>query len=196
MKAVNDDNTPQEGGLMERIQESPRTVSALIIILIVAAAIYAFSGRQDPNANPDTTPQVNEAGETITEEGEDEEDATPTSTPADGTSPTQQPPKELPQARKTDSGYEEVAQPGDGVTHLARRATSRWIQENQAGYDVSKEHQIYIEDYIQKKVAKRGLSIGETQTISFDLVKEAVDSAKNLSESQLKNLSQYTYVLT
>jgi hypothetical protein len=196
VKAVNDDNTPREGGLMERIQESPRTVSALIIILIVAAAIYAFSGRQDPNATPDSTPQVTEAGDEVTDETEDSEDATPTSTPADGAATTKQPQKELPQARKTDSGYEEVAQPGDGVTHLARRATSRWLQENQAGYDVSKEHQIYIEDYIQKKMAKRSLTIGEQQTISFDLVKEAVDNAKNLSESQLKNLSHYTYVLT
>jgi hypothetical protein len=39
-------NLEEEGGFIQRVKESPRTVSALIIILIVAAAIYAFSGEE------------------------------------------------------------------------------------------------------------------------------------------------------
>ena len=42
-----DDFEDDNGGILKRLKESPRTVSALIIILIVAAAIYAFSGDGD-----------------------------------------------------------------------------------------------------------------------------------------------------
>src|SRR3989344_3352994 len=41
-----EENTTEDESLFDRIKESPRTVSALIIILIVAAAIYAFSGNE------------------------------------------------------------------------------------------------------------------------------------------------------
>lgn len=178
-------NTPQDEGLLQRIKESPRTVSALIIILIVAAAIYAFSGPQkEGNPAPSETPQDSAVGQVST-------------SPVPG-SPTVAATKvtvastPLPEARQTETAYVEVAQQGDGVTHLARRAADHWLQDNQAGYDVTAEHKIYIEDYIKDQIGRKGLQLGAEQEISYQLIADAVAAAKELNEKQLKNLSKYT----
>lgn len=183
---------------VERIKESPRTVSALIIILIVAAAIYAFSG--------DKTAQ-DEAAQPVTETTSDEA-AQPadTTTPAAGkeTAPTVTPVSKeeiaaavetLPEARKTDVSYVEVAQKGDGLTHLARRATARYLNENAVDFAITNEHRIYIEDYIKDHMQRTPTRIGAEKEISFDLIKAAVESAKTLNEKQLKNLTKYTSAL-
>jgi len=199
------------GGLVERIKESPRTVSALIIILIVAAAIYAFSG-DDTATTPDTGEEAavtetttEEEGTEAVAEGEaatetDEADTTdsavadvePTEVTQEELADTS---KELPAATKDSEGYSEVAQAGDGLTHLSRRAATRWLSENQAGFTVTNEHRIYIEDYIQNKLGSTALGLGETKMISYDLIAEAVTAAGELTESQLTNLTQYSHVL-
>lgn len=193
----------EEGSFVDRIKESPRTVSALIIILIVAAAIYAFSG--DDAAAP--TGETDQAAVT-TQEGEPEEgdEATPapsqagevavvTSTPVTQDQLKDEAAK-LPEPRKTDNAYVEVAQAGEGTTHLTRRATTRWLSENQAGYNVTNEHRIYIEDYLKDRIGSEGLSLGQEHSISFELVQEAVNAAKELNENQLHNLTQYTHALS
>jgi hypothetical protein len=211
-----------EGGMMQRLRESPRTISALIIILIVAAAIYAFSGpdtgdqntageliaQNSPTPTPlgqtDTTAGTEEAvelpGETSGTATPVEPDATvaPTPSPAATVNPAQlqEQTTTFPEARRTDQGFEEVAQSGDGITHLARRAATRWLAENSTSYNVTNEHRIYIEDYIQNKLGTNQLEKGETMTISYDLVREAAEAAGGLSDTQLQNLSQYTSVLT
>ncbi|MEX1997598.1 MAG: hypothetical protein WEA04_02900 [Candidatus Andersenbacteria bacterium] len=207
----------EEGSFFDRIKESPRTVSALIIILIVAAAIYAFSGNDDQGLQDEPGDQVavttqepgtgeeEEAGtETTPSPGEgDGADVTsaPTTTPAAPSEPvTQEQLREaaqaLPQARTTDNAYVEVAQAGDGITHLSRRAVTHWLAENQPGYSVTNEHRIYIEDYIQNRLGSERLEIGGEKSISFDLIREAVAAAGQLNEQQLRNLSQYTHALT
>lgn len=178
-------NTPQDEGLWQRIKESPRTVSALIIILIVAAAIYAFSGpRQSPNESLTETPSASAAGRVTASPAPESQTAAP-----DGKTVQ---PTPLPEARRTETAFVEVAQRGEGVTHLARRAAGRWLQENQAGYEVTAEHKIYIEDYIKDYVNRKGLQVGAEQEISYKLIADAVAAAKELNEKQLKNLSKYT----
>lgn len=182
---------------VERIKESPRTVSALIIILIVAAAIYAFSGDKAPKQ---------EAGQPT---GQGTETATePTATPAPATSASTTPVvtpvtkeqiaatvKALPEARKTATSYVEVAQKGDGITRMARRATSRYLNDNAVDFAVTNEHRIYIEDYIKDHMQRTPTHIGTEREISFDLIKAAVESAKTLNGKQLKNLTKYTSAL-
>lgn len=211
--ATNDHNHDadyEEGSFIDRIKESPRTVSALIIILIVAAAIYAFSGDDAPTTNDQAdqaTVTTEESAEESSTEGEEnadtameETDTAATKTAAPSTPVTQDQMQEaaanLPEPRRSDSGFVEVAQAGDGITHLSRRAVTRWLAENQAGYEVTNEHRIYIEDYIQNGIGSNGLSLGQEQEISFELIKEAVEAANQLNNNQLQNLSQYTYVLT
>jgi len=195
------DDKSGESSLLDRIKESPRTVSALIIIVIVAAAIYAFSGNDQ---QPEVTTPAEEAATTETQEagtteGEvTSETAAPQAQPAQPVSAQQiaSESAELPEASRTDEGYVETAVAGDGVTHLARRAATRYLSENEAGYAITNEHRIYIEDYIKDNIGSRGLALGENQTISFELIKEAITAAGQLNEQQLKNLSKYTYVLT
>jgi len=200
---VEDDMNEEEGGLLRRLRESPRTVSALIIILIVAAAIYAFSGGSENESAVVSEPtdesvavDIGDNEETIEEDGlqgdteESSGDEVASATPPAAT-PTPEP-VELPEPSRTEGGYMEVANPGEGVTHLARKAAARWVEENQTDYDISKEHLVYIEDYIKDSMGSQPLTLGEEKEISFDLIAEAVGSAKDLSETQLKNLSKYT----
>ncbi|MEX0650207.1 MAG: hypothetical protein WD200_04340 [Candidatus Andersenbacteria bacterium] len=187
----------------DRVKESPRTVSALIIILIVAAAIYAFSGdRQQPEdvlvdeeaavqeqvAVIEEGAEGEEEGVVVTEGEQIQTDSTTRVSQEDLATQTEA----LPQAEKTDSGYKEVAAAGEGVTHLARKATTRHLSENNAGYEVTNEHRIYIEDYIQNRLSSTGLEVGQTMDVSFGLLQEAVSAAGQLNQGQLNNLSQYT----
>lgn len=189
---MNDETTNESAspGWLDRIKESPRTVSALIIILIVAAAIYAFSGEPTPSTPEppgtaptatDTEAAADQAVEKKTTDSQQTDEATAPATPP---------------VERQDGAYVESAQAGDGITHLARRATTRWVVENAAGYEVTKEHRIFIEDYIQNRLGTDRLSIGETRTIQFDLISEAVKQAGELSDAQLRNLSQYTAALS
>jgi len=215
---MEDNEMQDEGGLIDRIKESPRTVSALIIILIVAAAIYAFSG--------DEGEQVGETGEQAAVSEEQEGEATEASeeevaevvegevtgeaagdtavrepkvaaetTTAEPPVPVNPPAEPAVEAHRTNTGFVEVAEAGNGMTHLARKASARWLSENQVSYAVTDEHRIYIEDYIQNRMGTQGLALGASMEISFELIQEAVVAAGELNESQLKNLSQYTSAL-
>ncbi len=210
-----EEDEKREGSVLERIKESPRTVSALIIILIVVAAIYAFSGDQQ-NAdelggnNEEQTSEegaTNEQGDEAQNQDEEGQVAgeqaseSPAVTPVPSAQPVTQEQlseqaKQLPEPRKVDSGYIEVAQAGEGITHQARKATTRYLSENNVGFNVTNEHRIYIEDYLQNRLGTQPLQLGAEQMISYDLIKEAVSAAQQLNESQLKNLSQYTYALS
>ena len=191
---------------MDKVKESPRTVSALIIVLIVAAAVYAFSGeeKQVPEEglgtvteettteNEGTNTEVADNEDAVTNEQAESSQALTVVTQQELTQSVTQ----LPEVSRTDGGYVESAQAGEGITHLARRAATRWLSENQAGYEVTNEHRIYIEDYIQNRIGSQGLEIGEQITISYDMVKEAVSAAGQMQGSQLQNLTQYTPALT
>jgi hypothetical protein len=211
------DETPDESnsdGFMDRIKESPRTVSALIIILIVAAAIYAFSGEPtqpgqelantDQAAITDERGATDESGndgqETMVGDETDGNETTTITPPATSVEPIeknqlQDMSRDLPVAERAGAAYVEKALAGDGITHLARRSTTRWLAENNAGYQITNEHRIYIEDYIQNKIGSDGLSIGEARTISFELISEVVKAAGELNDQQLRNLSHYTTAL-
>lgn len=189
-----------DDGFVTKIKESPRTVSAIIIVLIVAAAIYAFSGnKQNANEELSENPSASAAPETSVSPAPQNKDAKMSATPAP-TAPVDKKvlvegSKKLPEGRMTDTAYIEVAQKGNGLTHLARRAATRYLADHEAGYALTNEHRIYIEDYIRKHLPKHPVTVGMEETISFDLVKKAVESAGKLSAPQLKNLSKYTHAL-
>jgi len=107
----------------------------------------------------------------------------------------QQPQEQLPQIKiepqVQPKVYEEVAKPGDGITHLARRALKEYLQEKGQGSNLTPEHKIYIEDYLQKKTGDYWLKIGQKLTFSEELIKEAIQKAETLTPEQLQNLTQY-----
>ncbi len=79
-------------------------------------------------------------------------------------------------------------QKGEGLTHLARRA----LKDYQSEEELSSEHKIYIEDYVQKRLDYSDLHPGDTISISTELIQEAIDQALQLREHELENLKQYS----
>ncbi|MCE9643497.1 MAG: hypothetical protein K8Q97_04280 [Candidatus Andersenbacteria bacterium] len=199
---------PQEenkvSGFVERMKESPRTVSAIIIVVIVIAAIYAFSGNNQKQVaietatpTPEASTQPTASTSPIAKDGKVTGGATAAVTPIapiDKNTLMDQS-KALPEEKKTDSAYIETAVKGDSLTTLSRKAATRYLASNDAGYQVTNEHRIYIEDYVRKHLAKQPVTVGSQETISFELIKQAVESAKNLNDKQLHNLTKYTHVL-
>ena len=76
------------------------------------------------------------------------------------------------------------------MTHLARRALSNYLEKN-SDSELTVEHKIYIEDYLRKHVAKKGIHVGTTAEFSKSLVAEAITKSKTLNEKQLQNLHKY-----
>ena len=80
--------------------------------------------------------------------------------------------------------------PGDGITHLARRAvTARLLAQ---GLVLSPEQRIYAEDFVQNAIGTHSLSVGEKLSFPNILIDSAILGAQTLNEAQLQNLSQYT----
>lgn len=92
--------------------------------------------------------------------------------------------------------YEEVAEPGEGITHLARKALKTYLEEKGADLGLTSEHKIYIEDYLQKKTGDEWLTVGQKISFSEDLIKEGITKAQQLSPEQLENLKQYSALVS
>lgn len=91
--------------------------------------------------------------------------------------------------------YLEVAEQGEGITHLARKALKEYLSENSQDFEITPEHKIYIEDYIVKKIGGEWLKLGETLEISGNLLDEAITRSESLSPEQLENLVQYSQLV-
>jgi len=91
--------------------------------------------------------------------------------------------------------YVEVAESGEGITHLARRALRRYLEEHPQDFEITPEHKIYIEDYIRRQTGDRWLILGETLTFSEELIVEAINRARQLTPEQLENLKQYSQLV-
>jgi len=88
--------------------------------------------------------------------------------------------------------YTISAKYGEGITHLARHALERYLQKRKVEYNLTKEHKVYIEDYIQNRTGSQKIELGHKETFSESLIKEAISKAKNLSQKSLENLKKYT----
>ena len=82
---------------------------------------------------------------------------------------------------------------GNGATHLARAALKEYLKDkSELTGQLEIEQKIYIEDYLQKHTAHtKILKIGDEISFSNELIKEAIDQAQKLTDSQIKNLGQY-----
>jgi hypothetical protein len=89
------------------------------------------------------------------------------------------------------SSYTEKAQPGEGLTHLARRVLARYLKDHPQNIQLTPEHKIFIEDYLAKALGGRWLKVGEEVDFSVNLIQEAINRAQSLTPAQLQNLSQY-----
>ena len=92
------------------------------------------------------------------------------------------------------SSYQVEAQAGDGLTHVARRAMEEHLENRGGGEELTAEHKVFVEDYIQKNMnhSTGWLQVGEDVEVPENLIDEAIEEANELTEDQLQNLSQYT----
>lgn len=162
----------------------------IIAVLILAGGIYLYAVKRSPEASPlteETPIQITEKTEelslkepgAISQAEETEETGTEVV---------------IPESVKKEGQIIEKTVKGDGVTHLARRALKDYLQDKPQ--ELTKEHKIYIEDYLKDKVGARSLEVGEEITFSKDLIKEAIDASLELTPNQLKNLEKYSALVS
>ena len=93
-------------------------------------------------------------------------------------------------ASENGKAYTASAESGDGITHLARKVTGKYLDENDIS-DINNEQKIFIEDYLQNKTGQEFLELGETREFSENLIAEAIDLSRGLNDNDIENLSKY-----
>lgn len=189
----NEEMSFEEEGTSEKakawIQENLRVVVSVFIVAAIALGIYSYSDRSVPT---DETMVAEE--EMTSSEATEEKDMVATTeeeaTEAEEEKKDVMVPAET--SRETEGAFVETAIAGDGLTHLARKAATHYLEKN-ADSSITAEHRIYIEDYLRKNVGhKGGVKIGSSVEFSKELVRDAIAQSKTLNERQLKNLEKYS----
>lgn len=209
MFADDEDFGDEEGDTWDRarawVQDNLRVILSVLIVALIAVGIYNYSkkpvseqpsavdqivGEQSvtpeagvENQNQNTAVEVQpgeKADQVVVKEEKPEQPSQPAAVAQPET-----------KAEKTTEGYTVKAATGDGLTHLARKAVKEYLAANPDA-SLTKEHKIYIEDYLRKHVAQGRLNPGESRVFSDSLIKDSVTQAKTLNASQLKNLQKYS----
>jgi len=84
----------------------------------------------------------------------------------------------------------EVAEPGDGITHLGRKALKKYMEMDK-NLELKDEHKIYIEDYLKDLIGSEPLEIGDTIKFSTQDIEDAIDAALMLNDAQIESLGKY-----
>lgn len=87
------------------------------------------------------------------------------------------------------AAYKYVAQSGDSYTEFARKAVQTYGKVNNVSLSVGQI--IYIETTLTQDADSPVLNLGDEKTIEESKVKEAIDKATKLSESQVTAWAQY-----
>lgn len=164
------------------VQDNLRVIVSVFIVAAIALGIYSYSGR---NANTNTV-----GSGSATEETSDAENALSEITKKNAAVTEQKTPVEL--SRETETSFIESAEKGNGSTHLARRALSNYLEKNPDS-SLSREHKVYIEDYLRKNAGHKGsVKIGTSIEFSKALIDSAISKSKTLNDRQLENLKKYS----
>ena len=91
--------------------------------------------------------------------------------------------------------YKFAAERGEGITHLARKALKQYLLTSAKDLNLTPEHKIYIEDYMQNRTGSQMLHLGEVINFPESLIKEAIAEAQKLTDAQLQNLTQYAQLV-
>ena len=189
------ENTTEQSTQSEEIkrwfQDNLRIIISVAIVVLIAGGIYSYSKRgESPVITMDqatenseevaSTTNVSDISKSVTEQKVATDTAKkPVASPA-------------PTSKETEVSFVETAGRGDGLTVLARRATANYLEKN-SDSALTKEHKIYIEDYLRKNVGQKGgVHVGTSVEFSKDLVQRAIEQSKHLNENQLKNLQKYS----
>lgn len=166
------------------VQDNLRVIVSVFIVAAIALGIYSYSGR-NAGTNTDTVGSGSSTEETNTTGS-----GTNAAIKKDNTAAVKTSPAEL--SKETENSFIETAEKGNGTTHLARRALGNYLEKNPDS-TLTKEHKIYIEDYLRKNVAQKGgVKVGTSIEFSKTLIDQAISHAKTLNERQLENLKRYS----
>lgn len=165
------------------VQENLRVIVSIFIVAAIALGIYSYSQRSEDVVKDTTTAVTDEISDDMMSDVLDT-DTESEETPAVPTRPTEM-------SQETGSAFVETAVRGEGSTHLARSALMHYLEKNPDS-SLTGAHKVYIEDYLRKQVTgSRHLAVGESLEFSKDMIRQAIDQSKTLTDGQLKNLHQY-----
>lgn len=88
--------------------------------------------------------------------------------------------------------YQEIAEAGEGITHLARKALNHYLEDY--GQNVSlltDAHRTYIEDYLQNEIGDDWLQQGEKVSFGKDLIGKAIEKSLSLEDAELENIDNF-----
>jgi len=193
------------------IRDNLRVIISVVIVVVIAGGIYSYSKRSEAPREAAET-QTGDLEQLIEEENSLESEEAVAEKSGEETAPSEEKTAEtkgteekieteeeqvtsVATSKETEKSFIETAQKGEGVTHLARRALSDYLEKN-ADSELTAEHKIYIEDYLRKKVSfNQRVFVGTTVEFSKDLVKEAITESKKLDAAQLENLHKYAVLV-
>ena len=193
------------------IRDNLRVIISVVIVVVIAGGIYSYSKRSEAPQEAAET-QTGDLEQLIEEENSLESEEAVAEKSGEETAPSEEKTAEtkgteekieteeeqvtsVATSKETEKSFIETAQKGEGVTHLARRALSDYLEKN-ADSELTAEHKIYIEDYLRKKVSfNQRVFVGTTVEFSKDLVKEAITESKKLDAAQLENLHKYAVLV-
>lgn len=168
------------------VQENLRVIVSIFIVAAIALGIYSYSQRsEDTLKSTDTVALTDEVIDSVSDTTMDSE----TTTPVSPTTESAVRPTEM--SQETGTSFVETAVRGDGSTHLARSALMHYLEKTPDS-SLTGAHKVYIEDYLRKQVAgQKQLAVGQSLEFSKDLIRQAIDQSKSLTDSQLKHLHGY-----
>lgn len=185
----------EDRGFKGWLEDNLRVLLSLLVVAAIAGGIYSYSQRsQGPElAQEDEASMDTPATSSDSDEEEPEAPAAPTPAKVNGTQPAKAPvAAPAGEIRETETAFTVSAARGNGTTHLARQALASHLAKNPDS-QLTKEHKIYIEDYLRKHVAFRGsVHVGTSVEFQKSLINEAIAKAKTLNEHQLNNLKKYS----
>lgn len=195
------ENRPEEemtedGGLWGWIRDNSGKIIAVLIILVLIWGIYGLSRRGDE----EETSQLAETEDVAEEQAEAAEETLTEAQALEEGSVEEVVRESKPEVvagaiDKQGNEFIVSAGSGEGVTHLARRATKQYLQDSGIS-DLSAEHKVYIEDYLKDRADRTPLAVGEQRAFTENDVQAAIDASRQLNEAQLENLKRYTSLIS
>lgn len=213
-----EDYQEEEGGFKAWLEDNLRIILSILVVFAIAGGIYSYSQRSQTPALTEETSTSDDGTQTATDDqitkndtektaDDTEKNATDTTSDAtkqdDTTKPdtaknTEIKPAEVmkkapvaTESKETETSFVETAARGDSATLLARQALANFLEKNPDSA-LSREHKVYIEDYLRKHTAHGSIHVGTSVEFSKSLIQEAIGKSKQLNDRQLTNLKKYS----
>ncbi len=207
-----EDFVEEGGGFKAWLEDNLRIILSILVVFAIAGGIYSYSQRSQapaiteepagsnaensqPSA-PDDQSAQNKADDSKNPATETKKDDT-TNAP-DSAKPAELKPAEtakpapvMTESKETETAFIETAAKGDSATLLARQAIASFLEKNPDS-TISKEHKIYMEDYLRKHVVSGPVHVGTSIEFSKDMIRTALEQSKQLNDRQLTNLKKYS----